>query len=192
MKALLPLFQVPLIEPGKGLSMMLWSNTAIQTRKTNRDGQEMGLVQLLRTADHHNDTVVGTKKNSNKMLDSCFPSAFRMNCFSLLRSTISTIWGGKEGEMVFNYARGSWYSKHTETTIVILLVLFCLNEPKRESFSHTTSQTSCPFMLSGWKLVISAPLAAKERFMFWRMQDAECFYLYTAGLQWTFFFFFSG
>lgn len=84
MKALLPLFQVPLIEPGKGLSMILWSNTAIQTRKTNRDGQEMGLVQLLRTADHHNDIVVGTKKNSNKMLDSCFPSAFRMNCFSLL------------------------------------------------------------------------------------------------------------
>lgn len=146
MKALLPLFQVPLIEPGKGLSMMLWSNTAIQTRKTNRNGQEMGLVQLLKTADHHNDIVVGTKKKSNKMLDSCFPSAFMMNCFSLL---CSTILGGKKGEMVFNYARGSWYSKHMETTVVILLILFCLNEPKRESFSHTTSQMSCPFMLSG-------------------------------------------
>lgn len=48
-------------------------------------------------ADKHNDIAVQTKKKkkSNKMLASCFPSAFRLNCFYLL---CSTIWGGERGE----------------------------------------------------------------------------------------------
>lgn len=53
--------------------MILWSNAAIQTRKTNRNGQEMGLLQLLRTAGQHNDIVVVTKKKNQIK---CYPPAF--------------------------------------------------------------------------------------------------------------------
>lgn len=93
MQAALPLFQVPATEPGKNLSMILWSNAAIQTRNTNRNSQGTRLLQLLRTADQHNDTVITTTKKVSFLL----PSAFRLNHFSLCAAPSEEEKGEREG-----------------------------------------------------------------------------------------------
>lgn len=86
-------------------------------KKTNTNGQEIGILQLLKMADHHNVIVDGEKKKpTNETVYISFLSSFKLNCFSLL---CSTTWGGKEGETAFNYARSSWYSKQMETAVVI-------------------------------------------------------------------------
>lgn len=100
------------------------------------------------------------------MLASCFPSAFRLNCFSLL---CSTIWGGEGGERDFNYARGSWYSKHMETAVVILLTLFFLDESQRERSSHATSDTSCHFTLLG-----GSPAEESSMLLWWQGKVYFC------------------
>lgn len=137
---------------------MLWSNTSIQTKKTNRNGQEIGILQLLKMADHHN-VIVSGKKKSNKTLYISFLSIFKLNCSSLF---CSTIWGGKKrGRDCLQLCKKLLVFK-TNGNCCCDKLFFCLNELQRERSFCSTWETSCHSVLSRWELcsrVLDVPLA---------------------------------
>lgn len=132
-------------------------------KKTNTNGQEIGILQLLKMADHHNVIVDGgKKKNTNETVYISFLSSFKLNCFSLL---CSTTWGGKEGETAFNYARSSWYSKQMETAVVISSPSFVWTNYKGKDLHTLLGRLHANFMFSRWGLcstVLNVPLAKGE------------------------------
>lgn len=132
-------------------------------KKTNTNGQEIGILQLLKMADHHNVIVDGGKKKKHKWNGiHQFSQQFQAE---LLFSVVQYDLRRKRGRDCLQLCKKLLVFKANGNCCCDKLSFFCLNELQRKRSSHATWETSCHFMLSRWGLcstVLNVPLAKGE------------------------------